>query len=433
MEGSSFLVCLPGKSRRPMRLSLGFAGLVILLSVSWACNSPAIVQVVRVEVTATPKPDSQAVAQIETDGDNKASPAQLEGKTPTDTATSQKEDSDDNQSDTPIAQSLLLDARHIEGDPNAPVTIVEFSDFKCPFCARFATHTLPSLREYYVKTGKVRFAYKHIATLGPESIRAAEASECAAEQNQFWAYHDRVFADQAAKSSVLNDEMLLKLAADTGLETEAFSECFASGRYIDQIKTQTVEAQRLGLRATPGFVVNNSFMMGAQPYVAFARMINEELDNLGWEAPAGQALTSVVDEIKGLIVYPPSPPSADILNGVVQNCGIYDEAVSVDNVLSSLARGAVWIAYRSNLPAEQVEILREVAGRALAQRDEPMVILSPGPYTDRDIVVSAWQVQLILEDAADPRLEQFLEKFQVGPFTPEPGEPCSGGIGQPSD
>ena len=431
MDDSSFLAFLPRKSRRFMRLDLGFANLVILLTMTWACNSPATVQVIRVEVTATPKPDSQTVTPSETNSDNESSPSPSEGKTTADTVTSQEEDRTDNQSDTPIAQSLLPDARHIEGDPNAPVTIVEFSDFKCPYCALFATNTLPSLREYYVRTGKVRFAYKHIATLGPESIQAAEASECAAEQDQFWAYHDRIFADQVTKSGELNKEMLVKLAADTGLETEAFSECLASGRYTEQVKTQTEEAKRLGIRATPGFVINNSFMMGAQPYAAFARMINEELDNLGWEAPAGQESTSVVDEVKDLIVYPPAPPSDDILNGVVQNCGIYDEAVSIDNVLSSLSHGAVWIGYRSDLPAEQVEVLREVVGRALAERSEPMVILSPGPYTDRKIVASAWQVQLTLDYATDPRLEQFLEKFQVGPFTPEPGEPCSGGVGQP--
>ena len=94
---------------------------------------------------------------------------------------------------------LLSDARHIEGDPDAPVTIIEFSDFACPYCSRFSVDTLPQLREDYVETGKVRFVYKHYAILGQVSTRAAEASECAAEQDQFWAYHDQIFIQQGAR------------------------------------------------------------------------------------------------------------------------------------------------------------------------------------------------------------------------------------------
>jgi protein-disulfide isomerase len=398
-------------SRNYLRLFITLAILALFLTAGWACNSASPENVVKVEVTATPEAEANAEDVAPTEPDS-AEIAKTAGST----------------SET-VAESLLPDSRHIEGAADAPVTIVVFSDFKCPYCASFATESFRWLREYYIKTGRVRFAFSHVATLGPESSRAAEASECAAEQDQFWAYHDQIFADQAAKGSQLNDERLAQFAAEVGLDGAAFKECLVSGRYSDEIKLQTQAADTLGIQATPGFIINNTMMVGAQPYATFAKIINQELEKVGWAPPPGQENVGVIDEIQGLIVYPPNPPTDDILNGVVQNCGIYDQEVSIDNILASLAHGAVWIAYNPKLPAEQVDYLRELVRHA--QRDEPMIILSPGPYTDRQIVASAWQVQLPLEDAKDPRLAQFVETFQVGPFTPQQGEPCSGGVGEP--
>jgi protein-disulfide isomerase len=400
-----------------LRLFITLAALALFLTAGWACNSASTENVVQAEVTATPEAQANP---------KDAAPAEASSAETAKTAGSASEAKDKSAT---VAETLLPDSRHIEGAPDAPVTIVVFSDFKCPYCAGFATDSFRWIREYYIKTGRVRFAFSHVATLGPESSRAAEASECAAEQDQFWAYHDQIFADQASKGSQLDDQRLAQFAAEVGLDATAFKECLVSGRYTDEIKLQTQAANTLGIQATPGFIINNTMMVGAQPYGTFAKIINQELEKVGWEPPPGQENVGVIDEIQGLIVYPPNPPTDDILNGVLQNCGIYDEEVSIDNILASLAHGAVWIAYNPNLPAEQVDYLRELVDHA--QQDEPMIILSPGPYTDKQIVATAWQVQLILEDAKDPRLAQFIETFQVGPFTPQQGELCSGGVGEP--
>ena len=322
-------------------------------------------------------------------------------------------------------EPLLKNLRHSEGDPNAPVTIIEYSDFKCPYCAQFATDTLYWIRRHYVETGQVRFAFKHIATLGPESRRAAEASECAAEQDQFWAYHDQIYANQAARGSLLSDETLIGFAETLELDTTAFEECLISGRHLEHVKEQTLEAEAIGVRATPGFVINGILYIGSHPFDVFVELIEQDLEDLGVQAGASQP----ADDIEGLIVFPADPPPLEVLDGVFQNCGIYSQPVSIDNVLSSLAHGAVWIAYRNDLPPEQIETLQTIVRQA--QHDEPMIILSPGPYTNTPVMVSAWRVQLALTNAGDPRLQQFLDQFQAGPFTPEPGQPCSGGVGEP--
>lgn len=176
-----------------------------------------------------------------------------------------------------IMDFVLTDARHFKGSPAAPVTIVEFSDFTCPYCGRFSAETLPQIQETYIDTGKVRFAYKHFAILGPASIRTAEASECAAEQDKFWEYHDQLFAEQASVRGLSNDDPLTGLADGLGLDTSAFAECLASGRYSDQIQRESQAVASMGVRGTPGFLVNGVFISGAQPFEAFQQIIEEQL------------------------------------------------------------------------------------------------------------------------------------------------------------
>lgn len=176
-----------------------------------------------------------------------------------------------------IMDFVLTDARHFKGSSDAPVTIVEFSDFTCPFCSRFSAETLPQIQETYIDTGKVRFTYKHFAILGPASIRTAEASECAAEQDKFWEYHDQLFAEQASVRGLSNDDPLTGLADGLGLDTSAFAECLASGRYSDQIQRESQAVASMGVRGTPGFLVNGVFISGAQPFEAFQQIIEEQL------------------------------------------------------------------------------------------------------------------------------------------------------------
>lgn len=137
------------------------------------------------------------------------------------------------------------------------------------------------LREEYITTGKVRFVYKHFAILGAESNRAAEASECAAEQGQFWPFHDLVFADQYANHSTLTEDKLISQAAEIGLDTTTFSQCLTSGRYTNQIRQESLSVQSMGVRGTPAFLVNGVFISGAQPYEIFQQVIEQQLQALG--------------------------------------------------------------------------------------------------------------------------------------------------------
>jgi protein-disulfide isomerase len=176
-----------------------------------------------------------------------------------------------------IMDFILSDTRHFQGDPNAPVTMVEFSDFRCGYCGLFAAEALPQLRQEYIDTGKVRFAYKHLAVLGPDSVRAAEASECAAEQDKFWDFHNLVFTDQIANHTPLTEDNLVELAEQVELDTTAFSDCLTSGRYNDRVILESQTVQSLGVRGTPGFVVNGVYIPGAQPFEVFQQVIEEQL------------------------------------------------------------------------------------------------------------------------------------------------------------
>lgn len=223
---------------------------------------------VQVVVTATPSSNSQPVAQMTQEA--------TQADTSATTAT------DPNAPPTPtIMEFVLADARHIEGSPDALVTMIEFSDFKCPYCGRFVAESLERLRKEYVSTGQVRFVYKHYAILGQESSRSAEASECIAEQGKFWEYHDAIFADQATTRSTLDDPGLAELAGQVGVDTTAFEECLASGRYTAQISQQSLSVQALGFRGTPSFLINGVALTGAQPFEVFQQVIEEQLKAVG--------------------------------------------------------------------------------------------------------------------------------------------------------
>lgn len=138
---------------------------------------------------------------------------------------------------------------------------------------------MSQLREEFVSTGKVRFVYKHFAVLGEESTRAAAASECATEQDKFWEFHDAVYADQTTTASTLSDAHLTEIAVSLGLDEKPFAECLASNRYISQIQQESLSVQSLGVRGTPGFVINGVYVAGAQPYDVFQKLVNEQLKN----------------------------------------------------------------------------------------------------------------------------------------------------------
>jgi hypothetical protein len=135
--------------------------------------------------------------------------------------------------------------------------------------------------------------------------------------------------------------------------------------------------------------------------------------------------------VEGDIDYHDDVPAGGEHSSVWLNCGIYDEPVVEENAVHSMEHGAVWLTYGSDLPQEQVEVLRNTVRHEHDRRGEPMIILSPRENLDAPIVATAWRVQLNLDDATDDRLAQFVQRFQRGPYTPEPGAPCWDGTGAP--
>jgi len=136
---------------------------------------------------------------------------------------------------------------------------------------------LSRLREEYIDTGKMRFVYKQYAILGQESVRASEATECAAEQDAFWPMHDVLFEDLGTKRSTYNDETLSSFAAELNLDVDTFDTCLSSGRYSSLIAEDRTSIQALGVRGTPAFLINGIYISGAQPYEVFQEVIEEQL------------------------------------------------------------------------------------------------------------------------------------------------------------
>lgn len=179
---------------------------------------------------------------------------------------------------TPSMEEILLaDARHIQGKAEAPVTLIEFSDFKCGYCGRFATTTLPRLREEYIEPGKVRFIFRNAPFLGPESTKAAEGSECAADQGAFWEFHDLLFNDQLKNHHRVSDEYLLGLAEKIGLDGAAFKECLDSAGHDNKALELAVRLKARGARGVPGFLINGQYITGALPYESFREYIEQTL------------------------------------------------------------------------------------------------------------------------------------------------------------
>ena len=172
------------------------------------------------------------------------------------------------------------------GDQKARITIVEFSDYQCPFCGRYATETLPQLIEKYVKTGKVKYVFRNfpLEQLHPLAEKAAEASACAGDQQKYWEAHDRFFRNQHNLSAT----DMPSQAAALGLDIAQFEECLESGKYASRVKADVMEGQKFNVRGTPSFffgkeVVDGKlkairFLSGALPVDKFQGVIDGLLD-----------------------------------------------------------------------------------------------------------------------------------------------------------
>lgn len=158
------------------------------------------------------------------------------------------------------------------GPQNAPITIVEFSDYQCPYCRRWHEQVYQPLLAAY--PGQIRVVYRHfpLTSIHPDAFPAAEAAMCADEQNVFWQFHEKIFSSDALGSSVYT-----QYAQELGLDMTAFDACIAGRKYQDAVQADLDFAVNLGVRSTPTFFINGLAIVGAQPLDIFKQVIDKEL------------------------------------------------------------------------------------------------------------------------------------------------------------
>lgn len=177
------------------------------------------------------------------------------------------------------------------GNPDAPIRIEEFSDYQCPYCARFYEETEWQIAQSYVADGTVYFLYRSFGNfIGPESQAAAEAAYCAGDQNKYWEYHDILFSNQTGENvGAYTDRRLQAFGEALSLDMDAFSECFASGKYADRVAQDQIDGKAAGVTGTPAFVITYTvdgqekqrFISGAYPFSEFQTQIEEALAEMG--------------------------------------------------------------------------------------------------------------------------------------------------------
>jgi len=168
--------------------------------------------------------------------------------------------------DIPTENSYAL------GPADAPITIVEFSDFECPFCRRWHAEVYKPLLAAY--PGKIRLVYRNLplTSLHPDAMSAAEAAMCAGEQDVYWKYHDKLFSSESLGNSVY-----IQYAQDLGLNVPTFESCLSNHKYQKTIEADSDFALNLGVRSTPTFFINGLALVGAQPLDVFKQVIDKEL------------------------------------------------------------------------------------------------------------------------------------------------------------
>ena len=187
---------------------------------------------------------------------------------------------------TPVVQATPTPPRvvaaSVDDDPawgpeDAPVTIIEFSDFQCPFCSRFFAQTYPQIKQEY--EGEVRFVYRDfpLTSIHENAQKAGEAGECADDQGKFWDYHDLLFNN----ASALDVTSLKGYASQLGLDSGAFDQCLDSGKYTEEVQKDYQEGITYGVTGTPAFFINGVSIIGAQPYANFKAVIDAALQEAG--------------------------------------------------------------------------------------------------------------------------------------------------------
>lgn len=175
--------------------------------------------------------------------------------------------------------AFAVRAANVLGNPDAKVSIVEFADFQCPFCGGYHQTVEPVLIADYVKTGKVNLIYKHLAFLGPESLTAAIAAECAADQGKFWEYHDYLFEHQQGENQgAFTQDKVIAFGQALGLDATRFDKCVKGSETIERVQADTEEAQKVGVASTPTFFVNGVPLVGLKSPDEFKQAIDQALN-----------------------------------------------------------------------------------------------------------------------------------------------------------
>lgn len=166
------------------------------------------------------------------------------------------------------------------GLADAPVTVVEFSDFGCPYCARFALEIYPELHTEFVLSGQVRWVYlPFVLGIFPNGADAALAAECAGDQDRFWPMHDLLYEHQREwKETRDPDRLFLELAARSGLDPARFERCYREQEPADRLEMQNQIARQIGIRATPSFVIQNQLVQGALPPEQFRAVLQRAVE-----------------------------------------------------------------------------------------------------------------------------------------------------------
>ena len=170
---------------------------------------------------------------------------------------------------------VSIDDDPMLGNKDAPVTIVSFEDFQCPFCGRAFQQTFPLLKQEYIDTGKVRYVFRDfpLISIHPNAQPASEAAECAHEQDKFWQFHEGLFLNQ----QLLGRDFYLSLAEQNGLDIGQFTQCIDTRKYQSEVENDLKYGSSLGITGTPTFFISGNRLVGAQPYEAFKQIIEGEL------------------------------------------------------------------------------------------------------------------------------------------------------------
>lgn len=185
---------------------------------------------------------------------------------------------------TPTVANVSLSGSQILGNKDAPITLIEFSDYQCPYCSQFAQTTLPAIKADYIDTGKVRYVFRDypLDQIHPYARKAAEAAHCAEDQGKYWEMHDALFKNREA----LQVEQLKAYARALGLDAVTFDHCLEQGKYASTVQKNYEDGIAAGVQGTPGFFLGKTrpegtiqglSIRGAQPVIAFRQAIDRLL------------------------------------------------------------------------------------------------------------------------------------------------------------